>query len=158
MTLSFVSGSCEYLAQIGQRDAVVLLLEVLQRAEDLLHFFDVRILAGQEVVLDARVALAVEQQAERFLAVAAGPAGFLRVRFDAARQIVVDDEADVRLVDAEAERIGGDDDPDFFAHEAIVDAIAVGFLQLAVVDVGFDAAAASRRYSDTAYVFLIVAV
>ena len=40
------------------------------------------------------------------LAVASGAAGFLVIGFEAAGHLVVDDEADVGLVDAHAERVG----------------------------------------------------
>ena len=66
--------------------------------------------------------------------VAAGASGLLRVGLDRARQIVVHDEADVRLVDAQAERVGRDDGADRLVHEQVVDRRAVFFVQLRVVD------------------------
>src|SRR5579872_1629320 len=136
------------LAQIGERDAVVLTVEKLQRAEDALDFLDVRILAGEEIILHARVALAVEKQAERFLAVAPGAAGLLGVSLDAARQIVVDDESYIRFVDAQSEGIRRDDDADVFTHEVIVHAIAVGLLQFRMIDIGLDAELLAQIFRD----------
>ena len=52
------------------------------------------------------------------------------------------DEADVRLVDAQAERAGRDHQPDLARHEAPLRVLAVGGAQLAVVPAGVDALAA----------------
>ena len=124
------------LAQVGERNAAFLRAEDLERAEDALHFFDVGIFAGEEIVLHARVAHAIDEDALRRLAVAAGAARFLRVGFDRTRQIVVHDEADVRLVDAEAERVGRDDGFNRLLHEEFVHGDAVVLLQFRVIDGG----------------------
>ncbi len=63
------------------------------------------------------VAGAEEQHAFAGQAVAAGAAGFLVVALDVFGQIVMDDEADVGLVDAHAEGDGGADDAHFVAQE-----------------------------------------
>ena len=63
------------------------------------------------------VAGAEEQQAFARQAVAARAAGFLVITFDVFRQVVVDDEADVRFVDAHAEGDGRADDAHFVAQK-----------------------------------------
>ena len=67
-----------------------------------------RIAAAEEEALDALVLGLVEQDAVGGLAVAAGAPGLLVVALERAGEVVVDDEADVLLVDAEAERVGRD--------------------------------------------------
>ena len=67
------------------------------------------------------------------LAVAAGAAGFLVVAFDRARQIDVRDEAHVGLVDAHAEREGGDHDDAVLAQEFFLMAAARVVVHAAVV-------------------------
>ena len=61
---------------------------------------------GNAVTFFARI----EQDAAGGFAVPAGAAGFLVVSFETLREAPVHDEADVLLVDAHAERGGGDDD------------------------------------------------
>ena len=145
--MSLVKRQLQNLAQIGHRDAAGLFAEDFDRAEDALHFFDIRILAGEEVVLHARVAHAIDQDAARELAVAAGAPGFLRVGFERARQIVVHDEADVRFVDAQAEGVGRDDRANRLVHEALVHERAIFFVQLRVIDRGRNVAASRRGTS-----------
>ena len=66
------------------------------------------------------VAGAEEQHAFAGQAVAAGAAGFLVIALDVLRQIVVDDEADVGLVDAHAEGDGRADDAHLVAQEKLL--------------------------------------
>ena len=74
------------------------------------HFVDeVRLLCG--------VTGGKEQQAIAREAVATGAAGFLIVAFDVFGQVVVDDPADVGLVDAHAEGDGRADDPHLVTEE-----------------------------------------
>ena len=61
----FRERQLEDLAQVGHRHAAVLIAEDFDRSEDALHLFDVGIFAGQEVVLHARVAHAIDQDAAR---------------------------------------------------------------------------------------------
>jgi hypothetical protein len=77
-----------------------------------------RVLAEKEVLLHALVGVEVEQRCARGESVAAGAADLLVVALDGVGQLVVDDEARVGLVDAHAERFGGDDDPVAAVHEA----------------------------------------
>ena len=134
MTLQLRERQLQDLAQIGHRNAVCLIAEDFDRSEDALHFFDVGILAGEEVVLHARIAHAVDEDAARRQAVAAGAARLLRVGLERARQIVVHDEADVRFVDAQPERVGRDDRADRLVHEQVVHGRAILFVQFRVVD------------------------
>ena len=64
-----------------------------------------------------RVARTEQQHTFARQAIAAGAAGFLIIAFDVFRQVVVDHEADVRLVDAHAERDGRTDDAHIVAQK-----------------------------------------
>ena len=66
-------------------------------------------------------------------AVAAGTPGLLVVPLDVLRHVVMDDEADVGLVDPHAERDRGDDDVDLVALERLLHAGALGGRQPGVV-------------------------
>ena len=92
-----------------------------------------------EVGLLGGVAAVEEEQAFGGEAVAAGAAGFLVVAFDVAREVVVDDEADVGLVDAHAEGDGGADDADFVAEEEVLVTDAEVGVEAGVVGAGGDA-------------------
>ena len=92
-----------------------------------------RIAAVEEEELDVAVLGQVEEHAARRLAVAAGAAGFLVVGLERARQVVVEDEADVRLVDPQAEGVGGDDRLELAGHEAVLAAFALPRGEAAVV-------------------------
>ena len=70
-----------------------------------------------EMRLLHHVAGAEKQHAFARQSVAAGAAGFLVVAFDVLRQVVMDDEADVRFVDAHAEGDGRADHAHFVAQE-----------------------------------------
>src|SRR5262249_31972305 len=62
----------------------------------------------QQRFADGAVVLVVEQDAVGLLPVAAGAAGFLHVLLERCRRLVVDDVADIGLVDAQAEGAGRD--------------------------------------------------
>ena len=81
---------------------------LLQRAVEIGDVFLGRIAAGEEELLDRLVAVQEEQGAVGDLAVAAGAARLLVVGVETGGHLVVDDEARVGLVDAEAEGIGRD--------------------------------------------------
>ena len=68
------------------------------------------------------------------LAVAARAAGLLIVRLDRARKVVVHDEAQVVLVDAEPERVGRDHRDDLVRHERVLHCLAIGRRHLAVIE------------------------
>src|SRR5580700_8506811 len=135
----FRERQLEDLAKIDHRNAARLIAEHFDRSEDALNLFDVGIFSGQKIVLDARVAHPVDQDAARRQPVAPGAAGLLGVGFQRARQIVMDDETNVRLVDAEAEGVGRDDGANRFVHEKIVDGGAVFFVKLRMIDGGWNA-------------------
>src|SRR5690606_33037244 len=73
-----------------------------------------------EELLYAPVAMVVKQGAPGVGAVAPGASGLLVVRLQAARHLGMHDEADVRLVDAHAEGVGGHHDARIAAHEALL--------------------------------------
>ena len=90
----------------------------------------------------------IEQHAVRRLAVAAGAAGLLVVGLERAREVVVDDEAQVGLVDAEAEGVGRDHQlgaAGLAAHERVLHARALGRGQPAVIDADVDALVAQEE-------------
>ena len=111
-----------------------------QRAVDVGDIFPRRVLAGEKELLHCPVALQEQQAAIGRLAVAPGPARLLVVGVEARRDLIVEDEAGVCLVDAEAEGIGGDDDPRVAAHEGILLCSALRSAELAVVQAGGDLA------------------
>ena len=77
----------------------------------------------------------VEQQhAARRLAVAPAAPGLLVVRLGAARDVGVDDEPDVALVDAHAERVRRDDHVELAGHEHVLRLLADVVLEAGVVD------------------------
>ena len=84
-----------------------------------------RVVQLNEVFLDANVREAGEQNTFSRFPVTACASGFLIIRLDGARNIVVDDTADIMPVDAHAERIGGRKHRRLFAHEAFLRAVAV---------------------------------
>ena len=71
-------------------------------------------------LLQPDVAVVEQQHAARRLAVAAAAAGLLVVRLGAARDVGVDDQPDVALVDAHAERVGRDDHVELARHEHVL--------------------------------------
>ena len=97
-----------------------------------------------EELAQATVAGRVVEDALGGVAVASGAARFLVVGLDRLGQVVVDDEADVGLVDAEAEGVGRDDDADAVAGEGVLDADAVFLGHAGVVAGAADAAALKR--------------
>ena len=89
------------------------------------------------------------------VAVAAGPAEFLVKGLDRARQVVVDHEADVGLVDPQAEGVGRHHDRDLAAHEAVLVGGAVGGPHPAVV--AGDAQALGGKPASSSFTALTVA-
>jgi type II secretory pathway predicted ATPase ExeA len=63
--------------------------------------------AREQRLVDRAIRRVVEQDAVRFLAVASAAARLLDVLLERGRRLVVDDVADVGLVDSESERVGG---------------------------------------------------
>ena len=69
-------------------------------------------------------------------AVPAGPAGLLVVGVEPGGHLVVQDEAGVGLVDAQAERVGRDHDACLARHERLLRLRARGRAELAVIEAG----------------------
>jgi hypothetical protein len=84
-----------------------------------------RIATAHEVELSAAVFELVEEHATGRLAVAAGTSALLVVGRQRPRHVVVDDEADVGLVDSHAESVGRHHRADLSRHEP--------FLMLAMI-------------------------
>src|SRR2546429_8010102 len=85
------------------------------------------------MLLDLEVALVEEEDTARAVAVTPGAPGLLQVALERGRRLVVDDVADVRLVDAETEGAGRHhDDPLALLHEArlVLGALLVGHLAM----------------------------
>ena len=100
----------------------------------------------QEVLLDRDVVGLEQQHATGRLVVAPGAPGLLDVRLRRAGHLVVDDVADVRLVDAQAEGVGGDHHhlaPG--RHERRLRLLALVGGHLAVVALDRDLAVAKRH-------------
>ena len=70
-----------------------------------------------EMIRDVTVATAAEQYRERIGQRASGPAHLLIVMHDRSRKLVVDDEREIRFVEAHAERGGGDERFQFVAEQ-----------------------------------------
>ena len=79
------------------------------------------------------VACAVKRERVRGQAVAAGAANFLIVGFDRRRHVGVKDEADVRLVDAHAERDGRADNAIVLAQKGVLIVGAHGMIEPGVI-------------------------
>ena len=77
-----------------------------------------------------------KQMAVRVEPVAARPPDLLDVALEAARHVVVDDGAHVRLVEAHAERDRRHDDTQPVRHEGVLYATALGRRHAGVVTVG----------------------
>jgi len=82
------------------------------------------------------VAGAVEEDALRGEAVAAGPTGLLVIGLDALWQVVVDHVPGIGLVDPHAERDSGADDPGFAGPEGLLHRIPLGAREAGMVGPG----------------------
>ena len=119
-----------------------------------------------EELLDHDVLAAEEEDTFPRRAVAAGPARFLVIAFDVLGHLVVDDVADVALVDAHAEGVGGDDDLEPVVGEGVLHGPAHVVAQAGMVAAGPDAPPRqffidavhflARRRIDDAAVFLML--
>ena len=89
--------------------------------------------ARLEEPVQLQVFLAEHQGAPRGVAVAAGPAELLVEGLDGAREVGVDHEADVGLVDPQAERVRRHHDRDLAAHEPVLVGGAIGRPHAAMV-------------------------
>src|ERR1035437_3521741 len=86
----------------------------------------------------------MDQEAQRWLAVAAGAPSLLVVSLYAAWEAHVDDLADVREVHTHAECARGDHDPQAFRSKRILDSAAARIRQAAVIWSGGKAPAGDR--------------
>ena len=92
-----------------------------------------------EEVLDPAVLVAAQEHDLRTVERAAGAAHLLVVRDHRAGRLVVDDEPEVRLVVAHAERAGGHDRLEVVAQQLLLDLDPAFALDLAAVGLGGDA-------------------
>ncbi len=83
-----------------------------------------------EEFLNPEIARRVIQNAIGGAAIASGAARFLVIGFHAARQVVMQHEADVGLVDAHAEGVGGHDDRAWLVHEALLAGFALATVSM----------------------------
>ena len=100
---------------------------------------------GGEAIARQHVGPRIEQHAVAGQPVAAGAADLLVVALDRARHVAVDHVADVRLVDAHAERDGRDHHLDLVARERVLDRVARARLHAGVVGGGAHALAPAAR-------------
>src|SRR5438270_7081365 len=98
------------------------------------RLLDIRVLATEEVRLNAAVLDTVKNRTRGGISVAASATGFLIVRLDTPWEVIMDDEADVALVDSEAERVGRDDGLEAVGHEPVLHVLAIRRRHLAVID------------------------
>ena len=107
----------------GGDDLVVQLLlavEVAQRPEDTVNFPLAEARAGRQAELRLHVVPGIEEKAARRFPVASGAAGFLQVVLQGGRDVGVNDQPHVGLVDAHAEGVGGGDDFQLPVDEALL--------------------------------------
>src|SRR3954453_837592 len=105
-------------------------------AQRFMHGADIasdRIAPDQEELLNPAVGSVVEQRACGGLAVASCAAALLVVRFERSRELVMQNEADVRFVDAHAESTGRDHYAHISAHESILIMHTLGRAETAVI-------------------------
>ncbi len=139
-TVGFVELLTEVMEQglmaAGETGAVV--VHVVEFLPGDIGGFRIEVL--HEEFPDIEVVAAVEQAAFGFKPIPAGPTGFLLIVFDGFGHTGVDDVADVGLVDAHAERNGGDDDFGAIVDEVILIAAAVRVVHAGVIGQGTMAA------------------
>src|SRR5690349_12461809 len=73
--------------------------------------------AADEIAVDSAILVPEQQNAARFLTIAAGTPSLLVVRRRRTGDRIVHDEPDVRLVDPHTERVGGNDRLELASHE-----------------------------------------
>ena len=132
----FVGGNIEHLARrpIGQE----LLQEITQRLGR-------GCVAVGEVFQHREIFSRRENFTVRRCTVTPGATDLLRVVFNAFREIIVIDRADVRLVDPHAERDGRDDDGPVRRHEAVLHGLAHLCLHARVIGLGGEPDRDQRR-------------
>ena len=98
-------------------------VEVSQRPQDSVNLPPREPRAGRHAELALHVVLRVEQYAACPLLIPSSAARLLQVVLQGAGDIGVDDQAHVRLVDAHAEGVGGDDGLEVTTDEALLDVL-----------------------------------
>ena len=93
----------------------------------------IRIAPADELHLSVQVPLVVEQHTFRRMTIASGAADFLVIRFHRARNICVNDKADVLFVDSHAEGVCRQYQPRSPLHEVLLDRSALLAIQVAMV-------------------------
>ena len=93
-----------------------------------------RIRRIDQELLQLDVGVVEQQDAARGLAVAAAAAGLLVIRLGTARDVGVDHQADVGLVDAHPERVGRDDRVELAGHEHVLRVLADIAVEPRVID------------------------
>ena len=111
---------------------------VLRKTDDRIQMLDrnalfVALFLVDEIIDLCDVRITVEQGAIRGQSVASCASDLLIITLDALRQIEVNDEAHIRLVDAHAERDGGDDDLRVVADERLLILFSFDILQPRVI-------------------------
>ncbi len=145
-------AAVEHLAGVGlarqrRAHAVEVAAQLGLIAEQLPHAAQhlARRVAGvDEELLQAHVRVVEQQHALGVVAVAPAAAGFLVVGLGAARYVGVDDHANVSLVHAHAEGVGGDDGVELAGHERVLRARAGAVVETGVVDASAHAGASQR--------------
>ena len=110
----FADGGDDLVLQL------LLAVEVAQRPEDTVNFPLAEAGTGRQAELRLHVVTDVEQQAARRFPVAAGASGFLQVVLQGGRDVGVNDQPHVGLVDPHAEGVGGGDDFQVPVDEALL--------------------------------------
>src|SRR5207248_9860235 len=126
------SGNARLVSEIVDMDLLAM-RHLLERDGDARRLLHVGILAAEKVRLHATVFDAIQHRARRGLAIASSAPGLLIVRLDASRKVIVNDEADVALVDAEAKCVRGNHRFEAIGHESVLHVLAVGGRHLPVV-------------------------
>ena len=95
-------------------------IQVAQRSQDAVDFPPGEPRICRQAKLSLHIVRRIEQHATRHLSVAAGAAGLLYVVLQRSRDVGVDHQPHVRLVDAHAEGIGSRDHAQFAADETLL--------------------------------------
>ena len=82
------------------------------------------------------VRFGVQDDGIGFLSVSSGTSGFLKVGFGRVRQVEMQHDADIRLVDTHTEGIGCHHDADFSALPAFLPEVFDGVIQSGMIEVG----------------------
>ena len=111
----------------GRRDHraahALLSIQIAQRLQNALNLSPRKAGTGGEPELAFHVLGSVEQHAAGRGAIAAGAPRLLQVVFQGTGDVGVNDQTHVRLVDAHAEGVGGDDHPQFPVDEPLLDGL-----------------------------------